>query len=130
MPTLLPWSSLEFGDLDVFVPSIPSLLVYTWYEGDEPQSVVVNFWQDSDTGVIQSELLMQGPLTYDEALAWAQSHATKRDIARIHAKHSKPARKTRHRKAAKAKARKPARAKSKMRPAAKRRAARSAKRRP
>ena len=40
MPTLLPWTSVAIGDLDVFAPALPSLVVYTWYVDGEPESTV------------------------------------------------------------------------------------------
>ena len=49
MPTLMPWSTFEIGDLDIFSPALPSLVVYTWYVDDKPESTVAYFWRD-DTG--------------------------------------------------------------------------------
>ncbi len=41
MATLLSWTSVGIGDLDVFVPSPPCLVVYTSYSDDErPESSV------------------------------------------------------------------------------------------
>lgn len=89
MPTLLPWSSVEIGDLDIFAPTVPSLFVYTWYPDDEPESTVAYFWQDEGTGLIRHELLFNAPVSYDEAIKWAQDHASKSDIKRIHVRHAR-----------------------------------------
>jgi hypothetical protein len=43
MPMLMPWTTVEIGDLDVFAPALPSLVVYTWYVDDEPESSVTYF---------------------------------------------------------------------------------------
>jgi hypothetical protein len=56
MPTLMPWTTVEIGDVDLFSPSLPSLVVYTWYVDDEPESSVVYFWRDEDTGIVHHEL--------------------------------------------------------------------------
>ncbi len=40
MPTLMSRTTVEIGDLDVFAPALPSLVVYTWYVDDEPESTV------------------------------------------------------------------------------------------
>ena len=37
MPALMPWTTVEIGDVDIFSPSLPSLFVYTWYVDDEPE---------------------------------------------------------------------------------------------
>ena len=29
MPTLMPWTTVEIGDVDIFSPALPSLVVYT-----------------------------------------------------------------------------------------------------
>ena len=34
MPTLMPWTTVEIGDVEIFSPSLPSLVVYTWYVDD------------------------------------------------------------------------------------------------
>ena len=110
MSTLLPWTSVEIGDLDVFAPALPSLVVYTWYVDGEPESTVTYFWQDADTGMVHHELLFMEPATFEEALAWAEQHAPKRKIKRIHVKHTRSP--------------KPAGGKAKAKPTAKLQAAR------
>ena len=52
MATLMPWTTVEIGDLDVFSPALPSLVVYTWYVDDEPESSITYFWRDENTGAI------------------------------------------------------------------------------
>jgi hypothetical protein len=89
MSTLLPWTSVEIGDLDVFAPALPSLVVYTWYVDGEPESTVTYFWQDEDTGMVHHELLFMEPATFEETLAWAEHHAPKRKVKRIHVKHTR-----------------------------------------
>ena len=54
MANLLPWSTVEIGDLDIFTPMLPSLVVYTWYVDDQPESTITYFWRDEDTGTISS----------------------------------------------------------------------------
>ena len=87
MPTLLQWTSVGIGDLDVFIPSPPCLVVYTSYVDDEPESTVTFFWQDENTGIVHHELLFMEPVPFETALAWAQEHAPTRSIERIHVKH-------------------------------------------
>ncbi len=89
MPTLLPWSSAEIGDLDIFAPAIPCLLVNTWYVDGEPDSTVSYFWQDEQTGIVHHELLLHAPVTYQEAMDWAAAHAAGNDIERIHVRHAR-----------------------------------------
>jgi hypothetical protein len=91
MPTLLPWTTFELGDMDVFSPSLPSLAVYTWYVDDEPESSIVHFWQDEETGVTQSELLFLGPIAFEAAVAQAKEKAPERNVERIHVKHARSA---------------------------------------
>ena len=91
MPTLLPWSSAEVGDLDIFAPAVPCLLVNTWYVDGEPESTVSYFWQDEETGIVHHELLLQAPATFDEAMEWAAGHAAGSDIERIHVRHARRA---------------------------------------
>ena len=31
MPTLLPWTTIAIGDLEIFAPAVPCLVVNTWY---------------------------------------------------------------------------------------------------
>jgi len=89
MPTLLPWTSVEIGDLEVFVPSPPCLVVYTAYSDDGPESSVTYFWQDENGGILNHQLLYVGPVSFEAALAWAQEHAPTRNIERIHVKHAR-----------------------------------------
>ena len=89
MPTLLPWTSVEIGDLDVFIPSPPCLVVYTSYVDREPESTVTFFWQDESTGIVHQQLLFMEPVPFEAALKWAQEHAPTRDIERIHVKHAR-----------------------------------------
>lgn len=89
MATLLPWSNVEIGDLDVFMPALPALVVYTWYVDDEPESTVTYFSQDEDMGAVKQEILFIEPVGFDEAVDWAQNFATNRKIDRIHVKHAR-----------------------------------------
>ena len=67
MPTLMPWTTVEIGDVDIFSPSLPSLVVYTRYVDDEPESSVVYFWRDENTGKVHHELVFVGPATFETA---------------------------------------------------------------
>jgi len=89
MPTLMPWTSVEIGDVDVFSPFLPSLLVYTWYVDDEPESTITHFWRDPDTGMVHHEFVLLAPVTFEEAVAKAQEEAPKRSVERIHVKHAR-----------------------------------------
>ncbi len=89
MATLLSWTSVGIGDLDVFIPSPPCLVVYTSYADDEPESSVTYFWQDENTGLLNHQLLYMEPVPFETALAWAQEHAPTRSIERIHVKHAR-----------------------------------------
>ena len=89
MATLLSWTSVGIGDLDVFVPSPPCLVVYTSYVDDEPESSVTYFWQDENTGLLNHQLLYMEPVPFETALEWAQEHAPTRSIERIHVKHAR-----------------------------------------
>jgi len=91
MPRLLPWTIAEVGDLDIFTPAAPCLLVYTWYVDGEPDSTVSYFWQDEGTGIIHHELLFNAPVPYEDAMNWAQEHASASNIERIHVRHARPA---------------------------------------
>ena len=93
MSTLMPWTTVEVGDVDIFLPSLPSLVVYTWYVDDEPESSVVYFWRDEDTGIVHHELLFVGPVTFEEALSHAKEKAPERSVERIHVKHARQANK-------------------------------------
>ena len=90
MPTIIPWSSIEIGDLDVFAPSPPCLVVHTSYIDGEPESSVTFFWQDEATGLLNHEVLFLRPVGFEEALAWAQDHAPTKNIERIHVRHARP----------------------------------------
>jgi hypothetical protein len=89
MPTILPWTSAEIGDLNIFMPAVPCLVVYSAYDDDQPESTVAYFWQDAVTGAVNYEVLFTEPVTLDEALARAQEQAAERRIERIHVKHVK-----------------------------------------
>ena len=91
MVTLLPWSSIEIGDLDIFALAPPCLLVHTSYIDGEPESSVTYFWQDETTGLLNHEVLFLRAADFDEALAWAQDHAATTNIERVHVKHARPA---------------------------------------
>jgi len=89
MATLLSWTSVGIGDLDVFIPSPPCLVVYTSYVDDQPESSVTYFSQDEKTGMLDHQLLFVAPVPFETALAWAQEHAPTRQIERIHVKHAR-----------------------------------------
>ena len=89
MPTLMPWTTVEIGDLDIFAPALPSLVVYTWYVDDEPESTVTYFWRDDPTGMIHYELVLVAPVPFEEAVTRAQEEAPKRSVERIHVKHAR-----------------------------------------
>jgi hypothetical protein len=91
MPTLHPWSSVEIGDQDIFTPVLPSLVVYTWYVDDQPESTVTHIWRDEGTGIVHHEYLLLAPVTFEEAVAVAQAEAPKRNVERIHVKHARGA---------------------------------------
>ena len=101
MATLIPWTTVEVGDLEIFAPAVPCLVVHTWYVDDQPDSIVIYFWQDEATGLINQELVFAEPVGFEAALAWAQEHAPTRGVKRIHVKHG-PSGKKRGRPAAKA----------------------------
>jgi len=112
MATLLSWTSVGIGDLDVFIPSTPCLVVYTSYEDGKPESSVTYFWQDQSSGALNHELVYQQPVSFETAVAWAQDHAPTRNVERIHVRH--------------ARAKRAAGPKAKARPAVKRGAAKKA----
>ena len=93
MPTLMPWTTVEVGDLDIFSPALPCLVVYTWYVDDEPESSVVYFSRDEDTGIVHHELLFVGPATFETAVTHAKEKAPERNVERIHVKHARQANK-------------------------------------
>jgi hypothetical protein len=118
MATLLAWTTIEIGDLQIFAPTLPCLVVNTWYiDDDQPDSTVTYFWQDEATGLVNHELVFAEPVGFDAALAWAQEHAPTRSVERIHVKHG-PAERKRGRPAARTRAPKmgAARAKKGARP--------------
>jgi hypothetical protein len=57
--------NVEIGDLDIFTPMLPFLVVYTWYVDDQPKSTITDFWHDEDTGMIHQEHLVVAPLTFE-----------------------------------------------------------------
>ena len=87
MPTLLPWTTIEIGDLEIFAPAVPCLVVNTWYIDGQPDSTVTYFWQDEATGVINHEVVYAQPVGFENALQWAKEHAPTRGVERIHIKH-------------------------------------------
>ena len=89
MATLLSLTSIGIGDLDVFLPSPPCLLVYTSYADGLPESSVTYFWQDEKTGALHHELVYLEPAPFETALAFAQTHAPTRGVERIHVKHER-----------------------------------------
>jgi hypothetical protein len=89
MATLLSWTSVGIGDLDIFVPSPPCLVVYTSSIDDEPESSVTYFWQDESTGMLNHEVVYHQPVSFETAVAWAQEHAPTRNVERIHVKHAR-----------------------------------------
>ena len=89
MPTLHPWTSVEIGDQDLFIPVVPSLVVYTWYVDDEPESTITHIWRDDATGIVHHEHVLVAPLSFEEAVALAQEEAPKRNIDKIHVKHAR-----------------------------------------
>ena len=88
--TLVPWTTVEIGDFELFAPAVPCLVVHTWYIDDQPDSTVTYFWQDEATGLISHEIVFAEPVSFDVALAWAQEHAPTREVERIHVKHGPP----------------------------------------
>jgi len=89
MATLLSWTSVGIGDLDVFIPSPPCLVVYTSYDDGKPESSVTYLWQDESTGALNHELVYQQPVSFETAVAWAQEHAPTRNVERIHVRHAR-----------------------------------------
>ena len=87
MTVLIPWAIVEVGDLEIFAPAVPCLVVHTWYIDSQPDSTVTYFWQDDATGLINHEIVFAEPVGFDAALTWAQQHAPSRGIERIHVKH-------------------------------------------
>jgi hypothetical protein len=87
MATLIPWTTIEVGELEIFTPAVPCLVVNTWYADGEPVSTVTYFWQDEKTGLINHQIVFAEPVGFEDALAWAQDHAPTRGVERIHVKH-------------------------------------------
>jgi len=89
MPTLLSWTSVGIGDLDVFIPSPPCLVVYTSYADDEPESTVTSSGRKKTHRDRHHQLLFMEPVPFETALKWAEEHAPTRNIERIHVKHAR-----------------------------------------
>ena len=89
MAILLSLTSVGIGDLEIFLPSPPCLLVHTSYADGQPESSVTYFWQDEKTGALHHELVYLEPATFETALALAQTHAPTRGVERIHVKHER-----------------------------------------
>ncbi len=89
MAILLSLTSVEIGDLEIFLPSPPCLLVHTSYPDGQPESSVTYLWQDEKTGALHHELVYLEPAPFETALAWAQTHAPTRGVERIHVKHER-----------------------------------------
>ncbi len=128
MATLLSWTSVGIGDLDVFVPSPPCLVVYTSYADDQPESSVTYFWQDETSGALNHQLVYMEPVPFETALAWAQEHAPTRNVERIHVKHARTRRPPEPRATAKPAARRTAARKTGPRKIAAKKTARATKR--
>ena len=88
MATLLSLKSVEIGDVELFMPSPPCLVVNTFYVDGEPESTVVYVWQDAETGELKSELVYMQPAPFEDALAWAEENAPTRSVERIHTRHA------------------------------------------
>jgi GTP-binding protein len=119
MATVLSLTSVEIGDVELFMPSPPCLVVNTFYVDGEPESAVVYVWQDAETGELKTELVYMQPVPFETALAWAEENAPARSVERIHARHAAKAKA----KTAPAPKRKPARKAAAKRKAAPRKAA-------
>ena len=88
MATVLSLTSVEIGDIELFAPSPPCLVVNTFYVDGEPESSVVHVWQDTESGELKSELVYMQPVPFETALAWAEENAAARSVERIHARHA------------------------------------------
>jgi hypothetical protein len=130
MATLLSWTSLGIGDLDVFLPSPPCLVVYTSYEDGKPESSVMYIWQHEKTGVLHHEVVYQQEVPFETAVAWAQEHAPTRNVERIHVKHARAKKAAKPKARAAAKRERAKRATARKAAPAKRAAAAKAKRKP
>jgi hypothetical protein len=87
MATLISLTSVGIGDVELFMPSPPCLVVNTFYVDGEPESSVTYVWQDEATGALKSELVYMQPARFEAALAWAEEHALTRNVERIHTRH-------------------------------------------
>jgi hypothetical protein len=119
MATLLSLTSVEIGDVELFMPSPPCLIVNTFYVDGEPESSVTYVWQDPATGELNHELVYMQPVPFESALAWAEEHAPTRAVERIHTRHAAKA----EPKPAPARKRRPARKAAPKKAALKRKAA-------
>jgi hypothetical protein len=132
MATVLSLTSVGIGDVELFVPSPPCLVVNTFYVDGEPESTVVYVWQDAETGELKSELVYMQPAPFEDALAWAEENAPARSVERIHTRHAakiEPRPATKRKPARKATAKReaaPKKAASKRRAAPKKKAAKKA----
>ena len=88
MATVLSLTSVGIGDVELFIPSPPCLVVNTFYVDGEPESSVVYVWQNAQTGELKSELVYMQPAPFEAALAWAEAHAPTRSVERIHTRHA------------------------------------------
>ena len=88
MATLLSLTSVGIGDVDLFMPSPPCLVVNTFYVDGDAESSVTYVWQDAETGELKSELVYMQPASFETALAWAEEHAPTRSVERIHTRHA------------------------------------------
>jgi hypothetical protein len=88
MASVLSLASVEIGDIELFVPSPPCLVVNTFYVDGDAESSVVYVWQDAETGELKSELVYMQPVPFETALAWAEENAAARNVERIHARHA------------------------------------------
>lgn len=88
MATVHSLTSVGIGDIELFVPSPPCLVVNTFYIDGEPESSVVYVWQDAESGELKSELVYMQPVSFETALAWAEENAPARSVERIHARHA------------------------------------------
>ena len=88
MATLLSLRSVEIGDVELFMPAPPCLIVNTFYVDGEPESSVTHVWQDPATGELKSEVVYMQPVPFETALAWAEEHAPTRSVERIHTRHA------------------------------------------
>ena len=88
MATLLSLTSVGIGDVDLFMPSPPCLVVNTFYVDGEAESSVTYLWQDAESGELKSELVYMQPVSFETALAWAEEHALTRSVERIHTRHA------------------------------------------